>query len=256
MWVDDYISSQLLQVHLNQDIGLASRKESTITKTINWILNKMDGSQLSILDLGCGPGLYTEKLARKGHQVTGIDFSANSIDYAKASAKKKKLNICYKQQDYLTLADESQYDLIMMIFTDFCVLSPDQRACLLEKLHKALKPGGTFILDVLNDNASSEELGWRDWEMTENGIWRPGPYLALSESFYYEKENVTLNQHLVVEEDGEYEVYRFWVHTFSHSDLDRFFIKAGFKTVDCYEKVIPGSELCSSNSVTFCTVKK
>lgn len=256
MWVDEYISTQLLQVHLNQNIELASRKESTITQTINWILNKVDGSQLAILDLGCGPGLYTEKLASHGHQVTGVDFSANSIEYAKVSAQKKKLNICYRQQDYLTLIEENQYDLIMMIFTDFGVLSPEQRTCLLAKIHKALKPGGTFVLDVLNDNASLEDLGKRDWEIAESGFWRPVPYLFFSESFFYEKEDVTLNQHIVIEEDGGYEIYRFWVHTFSHSDMNRIFQKAGFNAVNCYNKVIPDSDLCSSDSVTFCTVKK
>lgn len=256
MWVDEHISTQLLQVHLNQNIELASRKESTITKTISWILNKVDGSQLTILDLGCGPGLYTEKLANHGHQVTGVDFSARSIEYANASAQKKKLNICYRQQDYLTLTEENQYDLIMMIFTDFGVLSPEQRTRLLAKIHKALKPGGTFILDVLNNNASIKELGKRDWEMAESGFWRPEPYLALSESFYYENEDVTLNQHIVIAEDGEYEIYRFWVHTFSHSDMNRIFVRAGFNAVNCYDKVIPDSELCSSDSVTFCTVKK
>ena len=256
MWVDEYISTQLLQVHLNQNIELASRKETTITKTINWMLNKVDGSQLAILDLGCGPGLYAEKLTKLGHQVTGVDFSANSIEYAKMSAQKAKLNICYRQQDYLTMNEENQYDLIMMIFTDFGVLVPEQRSRLLAKVHKALKPGGTFLLDVLNDNASIEEQGMRDWEIAESGFWRPGPYLALSESFYYEKEDVTLKQHVVIEEDGGYEIYRFWVHTFSQSALNHIFLKAGFNAVNCYDKVIPDSELCKSDSVTFCTVKK
>lgn len=256
MWVDEYISTQLLQVHLNQNVELGSRKESTITKTISWIFDKVDGSQLAILDLGCGPGLYTEKMAKLGHQVTGVDFSANSIEYAKMSAHKKKLNISYRQQDYFTLTEENQYDLIMMIFTDFGVISPEQRTCLLAKIHKALKPGGTFIFDVLNDNASLKEPGQRDWEMVESGFWRQGPYLTLIESFYYEKEDVTLKQYVVIEEDGGYEVYRFWAHTFSHSDVNRIFLKAGFNTVNCYENVVPDSELCSSDSVTFCTVKK
>ena len=105
-------------------------------------------------------------------------------------------------------------------------------------------------------SASIKELGKRDWEMAESGFWRPEPYLALSESFYYENEDVTLNQHIVIAEDGEYDIYRFWVHTFSHSDMNRIFVRAGFNAVNCYDKVIPDSELCSSDSVTFCTFKK
>lgn len=68
MGVDDYISTQLLATHLSQEI-----------------------------DLGCGPGLYTEKLTEKGHTVTGMDFSASSIRYAKESAARKKSNISHLQ---------------------------------------------------------------------------------------------------------------------------------------------------------------
>ncbi len=89
MWVDDYISTQLLEVHLNPDIELTGRNETTISSTIKWILNKVPGDRLNILDLGCGPGLYTEKLAENGHTVTGMDFSPNSISYARATAEKK-----------------------------------------------------------------------------------------------------------------------------------------------------------------------
>lgn len=75
----------------------------TIIKTISWILNKVSSSQRAILDLGCGLGLYTEKLVKRGHLVSRADISANSIVYAKVSAQKKKLNTCYRHQDYLTL---------------------------------------------------------------------------------------------------------------------------------------------------------
>ena len=256
MWVDEYISSRLLHVHLDQSIDLASRKESTINTTINWILEKIDGSQLDILDLGCGPGLYAEKLAGLGHRVTGIDFSTHSIDYAKISAQKSKLNICYRNQDYLALTEENRYDLILMIFTDFGVLTPEQRTCLAAKIHKALKPGGTFLFDVLNTHTSPEKLGRRDWETAERGFWRPRPYLCLSDSLYYPNENVTLNQHIVIEENGSYDLYRFWVHTFSHADLKQILTTTGFKAISCYDGVIPDSEFCSSNSVTFCTAQK
>ncbi len=93
MWVDEYISTQLLEVHLSQEVELASRKETTIFSTVDWILNNVPGDRMNILDLGCGPGLYTEKLAEYGHLVTGMDFSSNSINYAKESANREKLDI-------------------------------------------------------------------------------------------------------------------------------------------------------------------
>ena len=95
MWTDEHISQQLLQVHISKDIDLASRKMSTIEKTVEWILQQSSNKALKILDLGCGPGLYAEILAKNGHKVTGVDFSKCSIDYATAQAREKKLNINY-----------------------------------------------------------------------------------------------------------------------------------------------------------------
>jgi 2-polyprenyl-3-methyl-5-hydroxy-6-metoxy-1,4-benzoquinol methylase len=80
MWTDKYIAQQLLNIHLNPDIDLASRRYTTIEKTAEWILNtQKDKEKLNILDLGCGPGLYAEIFASKGHAVKGIDNSSNSI---------------------------------------------------------------------------------------------------------------------------------------------------------------------------------
>ncbi len=252
MWEDEYISSQLLKTHLSQNTDLASRKETTICSTVKWILDKVPGNRLRILDLGCGPGLYTEKLAESGHCVTGMDFSSHSISYAIESAKRKKLDISYIKQDYLKLEEENKYDLIVMIFTDFGVLPPDQRRILLKNIHRALKPGGTFLFDVLNENFPLREHVSKEWEMSEKGFWRNCPYLALTESFYYSEQNVTLNQHIIIDETGKMETYRFWVHTFPHAELAKIMSSAGFSTTKCYESVIPDSDMYSSESVTFC----
>ena len=75
IWTDPHISKQLLAIHLHKEIDLASRRQTTIDQTVSWIINKTSGKKLNILDLGCGPGLYAEQLAARGHQVTGMDFS-------------------------------------------------------------------------------------------------------------------------------------------------------------------------------------
>lgn len=256
MWVDEYISTQLLETHLSQDIELASRKDSTIAFTVDWILQKVPGDGLKVLDLGCGPGLYTEKLAERGHTVTGMDFSSNSIRYAKGSASKKELDITYIRKNYLELEEESRYDLILLIFTDFGVLTPDHRDVLLSNIYRALKPGGTFIFDVLNENSELKDSVSKDWELSSHGFWRNTPYLAIAESFYYEEQKVTLNQHIVIEENGGTEVYRFWIHTYTHAELEKIISSAGFTTTECYDNVIPDSNMCRSRAVTFCIATK
>lgn len=256
MWVDEYISGHLLETHLNPDVELASRKETTINSTLAWILDRVPARRLNILDLGCGPGLYTEKLAQKGHRVTGMDFSATSIAHAKQSAAGKKLKISYIRQDYLKLDHENKYDLVMMIFTDFGVLTPDQREILLNNIYLALKPGGIFLFDVLNDNYRAREAGSKAWEISPRGFWRDKPYLALTESFFYEDEKVLLNQHTIVEDTGKMDVYRFWAHMFSHNDLENILAKNNFGSTRFYDSILPGCDLYRSEDVSFCITKK
>ena len=120
LWADEYISKQMLTFHLNGDVDISSRKFSFIDRSVDWIISRFDIREgRSVVDFGCGPGLYTERLARTNASVTGIDFSKNSIEYARNRAGDEKLNIQYVHQNYLEFDTDEQYDLIMLIFCDF-----------------------------------------------------------------------------------------------------------------------------------------
>nr|WP_321355975.1 class I SAM-dependent methyltransferase [uncultured Draconibacterium sp.] len=257
MWTDEHISKQLLQVHLNEHIDLASRKPETIKNTVDWILEKTGGEKLNILDLGCGPGLYSTMLAEKGHNVTGVDFSKNSIDYAKNKAKEDGLEINYIQSNYLDLElPEQSFDLVLLIYTDFGVLLPEDRTKLLRFIQGALKPGGTFIFDVLNDKGLHKKVAPKNWEVAETGFWKPEPYLALSESFLYEKGKVILYQHQIVDENDKLDVYRFWTHFFWHSDLKKLLAENEWQDIEFCEDVLSGGDLFSGEHVTFTVARK
>ena len=257
MWTDPHISKQLLEIHLHPDIDLASRKKFSIEKTINWILEQVQGKTLNILDLGCGPGLYTQQIAQKGHNVTGVDFSQNSINYAKKQANVKGLDIEYINRNYLDLyLPENEFDLVMMIYTDLGVLIPEERNLLLSKIKKALKPGGTLIFDVLHDRDLDKKISSKNWEASEQGFWRDNPYLALSESYLYEEEKVIVSQHIVAD-DKNTSVYRFWTHYFSHKDLMHILEPFDFTDIQFYENVLPAEDnLWSGENVTFCKLIK
>jgi SAM-dependent methyltransferase len=253
MWTDPYISKQLLAVHLSDQTDLASRKTETINTTVEWILSHSGSEKLKIIDLGCGPGLYSEKLTQKGHSVTGIDFSANSIEYATSEAKRKNLEITYVCQDYTELEfPENHFDLVLLIYTDFCPLLPEQREKLLHSIKKVLKPEGSFIFDFSNDLNFHKKTGPISWEITEKGFWKDGPYLVLSNSFLYENEKVVLYQNIIIDETDKINLYRFWHHYFSTSDISQLLRKHGFEDISFHDKVIPGGDGYDSEDITFC----
>jgi len=258
MWTNDHISNQLLNVHLNPDIDLASRKKSTIEKTAKWILEtQKEKGKLNILDLGCGPGLYTEIFAEKGHKVTGVDISKNSIEYAKKYAEDKKLDLTYLNASYLEInLDIDEYDLVIMIFTDLGVLIPSERENLLKMIYRVLRKGGTFIFDVLKDADIENKTSPKTWEADNKGFWKESPYLALSESFLYKEENVILFQHNIIDKIGNIETYRFWTHFFSRNDLRKLLEPHNFIDIHFREDILPKGDMWNGDNVIFTMASK
>ena len=73
LWTDEYTSSKMLAFHLNGSIDLSSRKTEFIDRSARWIVSRFGlNEKKSVADFGCGPGLYTTRLAASGATVTGI----------------------------------------------------------------------------------------------------------------------------------------------------------------------------------------
>ena len=215
-WDDPHISGQMLAAHLDPSNDAASRRPETIDRTVEWLIEtiplKMGDS---VLDLGCGPGLYASRLAQAGFHVTGVDYSRRSIVYATQYANEHNLDITYRYENYLELADENRYDAALLIFGDFCPLSPGQRAKLLQNVHRALKPGGKFVLDVTTRELRKKHGNQNGWYAAETGFWKPGLQLVLQEGFYYPEQSIWLDQYTVVEADGNLSIYRNWFQDYT-----------------------------------------
>ena len=62
---------------------------------IDGLIRATVGEKSRVLDFTCGPGFYATELARRGHKLTGVDYSPASIRYGKNMAKEAKLPIKY-----------------------------------------------------------------------------------------------------------------------------------------------------------------
>ena len=103
LWSNEHISKQMLKFHLDPNIDPASRNKEFMDRSISWLTQKFHiNSETKILDLGCGPGLYTFEFAKRGAKVTGIDISKNSIEYAMKKAEDAGLDIEYVNANYIS----------------------------------------------------------------------------------------------------------------------------------------------------------
>ncbi len=95
-WNDPGFSRRMLEEHLTQDHDRASRRFETIDRQVGWIHSEvLQGTAAKILELTCGPGLYTSRLARLGHTCVGIDYAPAAIEYASEEASSEvSLNNC------------------------------------------------------------------------------------------------------------------------------------------------------------------
>lgn len=170
-WNDLHISKQMLKVHLSPDVDAASRKPEIIDRSVKWMIEQLGlKTGASLLDLGCGPGLYTSRFARAGFNITGVDYSRNSIDHASRYAKENDLNISYRYQNYLELDDENLYVAAFLIYGDFCPLNPEKRSMLLKNIQLALKPNGQFVLDVTTREHRKKYGNKNQWYAVESGF--------------------------------------------------------------------------------------
>jgi SAM-dependent methyltransferase len=238
-WDDPHISAQVLAAHLDPEISAASRPPAIIERSVAWIVAQLGlPAGAAVVDLGCGPGLYAQRLATRGLHVTGIDFSQRSIAYATQQAQAEGLLITYRYEDYLALHDTAQYDAALLIYGDFCVLSPTQRTTVLGNVQRALRPGGRFVLDVTTPT-HRERHGLRNgWEASAGGFWRPGPHLVLTQGFAYPDQAIFLDQYSVIDPDGTLTVYRNWFQDYTPETITAELEAHGFAVVGLWSDLV------------------
>jgi len=238
LWANDHTSKRMLEFHLNESIDISSRNKKFIDDSVDWIVSYFDVRQgTTICDFGCGPGLYTSRLAAKGADVTGIDFSSRSIEYAKSMAQKKGQHIDYVLQNYLRYVTDKKFKIITMIMCDFCALSPKQRKDLLKKFYNLLESNGSILLDVYTLNSFNEREEQSFYEMNLlNGFWAPEKYYGFLNTFKYDKEKVILDKYTIIEKNRVRIVYN-WLQYFSKEALIKELEENNFQAENFYSDV-------------------
>jgi SAM-dependent methyltransferase len=233
-WNDPDFSKRMLKEHLSQAHDAASRRAPTIKKHVNWIHQTVLGGRPShILDLGCGPGLYSSRLAALGHTCHGIDFSPASIAYAKKHADKR----CQFTLADVRTADYGQgFDLAMFIYGELNVFTKPDARRILNKAYEALLHGGKLLLEISTYDGV-EQIGNQPatWYSSPRGLFLDKPHLCLMESFWDVSRHVATERYMIVDAGtGEVSRYASSSQAYDERSIKILLREIGFKKVKFY----------------------
>lgn len=136
-----------------------------------------------ILDVGCGTGNFSIKLAEKGAIVTGIDVSDEMLNIART--KTGGLPITYKNMDLYQLEfEDNTFDAVFSMAAFEFVKDP---ARALSELFRVLKPGGKLMVGTIHLDSSWGRLYTSEYFQKET-VFKHAAFKTLEEmaAFYPE----------------------------------------------------------------------
>lgn len=116
-----------------------------------------------ILDLACGTGRHAVELAGRGYQVVGFDLSLAMLARASDEAQDRKQKLNFVQGDMREMTFEETFDGVYSWNTSFGFFDEEKNGAVIARVHKALKKGGQFLLDVVNRDyiiRTAPSLAW------------------------------------------------------------------------------------------------
>jgi len=90
LWTDEHTSGKMLEYHLNDFVDASSRNKKFIDRSVKWITSYFGvDKKTNVLDFGCGPGLYTTRIAEQELRLPGLTFLKGLLSMQEKWRKKE-----------------------------------------------------------------------------------------------------------------------------------------------------------------------
>ena len=174
-----------------------------------------------VLDVGCGTGQLTARIAESGADVVGIDNSAEMVD----RASRNYPDLRFEVADVRDLPYRAEFDAVFSNAVLHWVLPPESAV---ESIRRALKPGGRLVAELGgrgNIAAIVEAVRWarrgNPGPNVGDAFFFPGAveYAAILESHGFDVEHADLFERPTPLDGGE-DGLRLWLDTFAGGLLD------------------------------------
>ncbi len=186
-----------------------------------------------VLDVPCGNGRVTIRLAAAGYETVGVDISAPEVAEARRAAAAAGVAARFEVGDLRALPDVGEVDAVVSWGNSFGYLVPEETARSLAQMRAALRPGGRLILESATI-AESYLVGG----VEQSAEWEYGGIRMRAENHYRASESRLESEMLFEADDGTVERSRAAHHVHTTGEVVRMLRAAGFTNVE-----LPGFEL-------------
>jgi SAM-dependent methyltransferase len=178
-----------------------------------------------LLDVGCGYGRHAIELGQGGYRVTGIDLSLPLLIRAADESQRRSLSVNFVHADMREMAFDNQFDGAYSFLTSFGYFDEETNLRVATSICRALKPGGRFLVDVINRDYIVSDLPTRVW-------WEGEGCVVLEEVDFNFQTNRLAVRRSIVFQDGRQVEHDISIRAYSLHELAKLLRQAGFRVME------------------------
>ena len=156
-----------------------------------------------ICELGCGTGIITEKFAKAGYDMIGLDQSVDMLALAREKQEKTGTSILYLNQSMEKMELDGPVDVFLSVCDSMNYLLHDEdMIALFHKIHEYLKSGGYFIFDLKTAYCYRNVIGNQTWVEQDDEV------SYIWENYFYEEQDINEYMLTIFQKQPDSELYQ------------------------------------------------
>lgn len=219
-WFKDVFSEEFLRT-IPRDVERVTERESLF---IQDSLSLQHGSR--ILDLACGFGRHAIALTQRKLEIVGLDLSMALLQRALQDAQRRNLSIKFVHGDMRSMNFNEIFDGCYLWQSSFGYFDDVTNFKVLKDIARALKPGGRFLIDVMNRDYVIADMPSRCW-------WEGRDCIFLEEVDFDYSRSILHTKRSFIYEDGSPPLEQnSFVRLYGMHEMMQLLKNAGFRLIE------------------------
>lgn len=217
------------------DALTANVSYDTVSQVLSSLLTRYGKGRGLLLDLACGTGSVSVRLAKKGYEVIGVDLSPEMLSEAQNKAYSAGQNILFLCQDMTALDLYGTVDAAVCTLDGLCHLPNEESVqAALRKVSLFMNPGGVFLFDVNSVYKHRAVLGNNTFVYDTDDVYCVWQNTLLSDGVTVQMD---LDFFEPVSDEGDYvrQSERFTERAYPRETLEAMLRKAGYTVLDVFD---------------------